>query len=254
MNQRHAHFYWGNTTLPWFQYLSMWSFRIHHPDWRVTLYRPHPHEQTAYPAGRCYFDDALKADIEMAFVDPDEVTGASLTGYDASSAWCQVFRSDVLRHWLLHRHGGIWSDVDVLYFRSVLGSSIDQGEVALVWDGEYAHTAVISATAGAEALRILVERQRALSPATQAPGGQSPFGPGFWVETFGSVENAPGVARARYIEFISEPNPESVAHHARGARIPWASMTPDNYAERIRDAIPSIEGEYAIQAIKEVLP
>ena len=250
---RKAHFYWGNTTLPWFQHLAIRSFVAAHPSWEVMLWRPF--DQTHYPAGADHTLEVEAVGVQVIHVDPDSLTGTSLEGYDSTNAWCQVSRSDALRHWLLYEHGGLWSDTDVLWFRSVKGSSLDQGDVAIIWDGDYVHTAVISANrTGATVLKTLLDRQREISPAYQPPGGQGPFGPGLWTETLLDPGKVSGLARARYIEFISEPNPESVAYHSRGARVPWGSMNVDNYAEQIRAAISSPEGEHLITAIDRVVP
>lgn len=235
-NERRAYFYWGNVTLPWFQHLSVASFVKQHPNWQVTLWRPAPDEQATYDAGRCYFPDVeVLPNVNFAEVNVEQTTCTSVTGYDASITWTQTIRSDALRNWLLYEHGGLWSDMDVLWFRSVEDSSLDNGKVSMVWESNWSmvYIGVLAAERGSEAMAMLCAKQREKSPAVQNPGGQSPFAAKLWIETFGDPEKIPGFVCAKMTDFY-EP-PWSVACHAYGARIPWGSLTPENYANKIID-------------------
>lgn len=237
---KRAHFYWGNTTLPWLQSLSIRSFRHLHPDWEVNVYRPTT--PCVYDIAADYWDTIRGC--TMHTIDVRAMTGCSLQGYDSTNAWMHTTWSDALRNHLLFTVGGLWSDVDVLWFRSVEGSTLDGDGVRLLWNSaDMVHNSLMSAaTVHSRAFGMLCEMQRAISPAVQASGGQSPFGAELFQRTFGNYWGMPDMRQIREGEFQGPPY--SVARHFRAARILWASTTPDNYREKLSE-VPGLSDDVA---------
>lgn len=112
-----VYFYWGGQSLPYLGYLSITSFIKHNPDWRVKFYYPKKRvsaqswssTEQKYPrTWKDYTDKIFSLDIEKTEVDFELWLGIS---NDVS----EVHKSDFLR-WGLLPDGGVWSDMDILYF------------------------------------------------------------------------------------------------------------------------------------------
>lgn len=85
-----AHFIWlGPKPLPSFGQDAIQSFKSIHSDWEVRLWR----------------------DL------PEEMPGELRDAIDASPLF--VHRADILRAWLLFKHGGFYFDLDFLFFRRI---------------------------------------------------------------------------------------------------------------------------------------
>lgn len=238
--------YWGNTRLPWLQWLSIRSFARSNPDWKAILWVPPENERCPYDTktdmyesiGVGNFMDQVGVEIRVA--DTYALTGAVLDGYELQNAWRHTAMSDALRLHLLHDMGGIWSDVDVFWFGKVEDSSLwlkDGKTVGLWWrGGDGVYNSLISAEVGAPAIKRLLDDVRRISPIKQAPGGQSPFGAEMWFKAFGQgggPSNVPGHQQSNPGDFHERPY--SIAAHVRGARLMWGSMDADNYKQLCAD-------------------
>lgn len=119
---RIAHFYWGGSPLSFLRYLTLASFRRHNPDWHMILHQP-KHPSLAAPAwqsseqsdryqGPDHTDRVTELDVEIrchVFQD---------LGFDDQAH--EVHKSDFLRWQVLSHQGGLWSDMDIIYLRSML--------------------------------------------------------------------------------------------------------------------------------------
>ncbi len=122
-----AHFYWGEVSLPFLRYLSIFSFHKQNPDWKINLYYPKirhsnktwpTHEQKYETNGPDYYPLLSKLPINQIEFDfktagiKDEIS--------------EVHKSDFLRWLLLGTDGGLWSDLDIIYFKPLnLGLSFN---------------------------------------------------------------------------------------------------------------------------------
>jgi Glycosyltransferase sugar-binding region containing DXD motif len=239
-----AHFYWGNTTLPWLQSLSILTFRKLHPDWEVNVYT------SATP---CVYDSVHDywntiEDCNIYTIDVRDITGASLNGYPDNNPWHHTAWSDALRNYLLLTRGGVWSDVDVLWYARADGSSLDGPGVRMLWTFGVSNGLIAAGSIGLDAFERLCKRQRFSSPAHQVPGGQSPFGPEMWEDEFGNPYGVPDFHQLHGHQF-HEP-PYSRAMHYRAARIQWVSITSANWREKCSEFPDVIRG---IERALEVL-
>jgi hypothetical protein len=116
-----VHFYWGNDTISFLRYLSVYTFQKFNPDWRIQFYYPTEKyrgartwstpEHSGKFSGPNYLGRLLDLNIEKI-----ELNFADL-GIDSQIP--ETFKSDLLRWYLLTHVGGLWSDMDILYFRPV---------------------------------------------------------------------------------------------------------------------------------------
>jgi hypothetical protein len=119
---RMAYFYWGGETLPYLRYLTLSSFRKFNPDWNMTLYVPKKlqsnlcwvsseHKLVKSGTGKCYL--SLVKDLGIKIVEFD------MEKLGLSNDLSEVHKSDYLRWHLLGTVGGLWSDMDIIYFKSI---------------------------------------------------------------------------------------------------------------------------------------
>lgn len=116
-----AHFYWGEEVLPYARYLTVFTFLKHNPDWKIKYYYPKIRQkkqmwnsfELKYDVSHLedYTSQLKKLPIETIELD----FSLLLMPNDIS----EVFKSDLLRWHLLSTVGGLWSDMDILYFRSM---------------------------------------------------------------------------------------------------------------------------------------
>lgn len=110
-------FFWGNDTLSWMRFLTLRSFRILNPDWEMTLYTAKctgnkktwsekaAQDFFAYE-GKNYFYKVRDLNIE--------VRDWKMTGLQVEGA---SHLSNFLKWHKLNAHGGIYSDMDILWVR-----------------------------------------------------------------------------------------------------------------------------------------
>lgn len=115
-----AHFYWGNSIMPWLRYTTIKSFSICNPEWKIKLYTPTSHfsggkmwEQKIAAQKENYRKDYMEEvknlpNTEIITVDFNKMGVGDIP---------EVFRSDLIRLQALGTEGGLWSDMDVTYFR-----------------------------------------------------------------------------------------------------------------------------------------
>ncbi|MGE5581481.1 MAG: hypothetical protein ACM3X9_02995 [Bacillota bacterium] len=114
-----AHFYWGNDTISFLRYLSVYSFKKYNPDWHIRLYYPKiryrgektwsSQEQTGKFSGPNYLERLFAMSIEKVEVD--------FSHHGMDNYMPETFKADFLRWYLLANVGGLWSDIDIIYFR-----------------------------------------------------------------------------------------------------------------------------------------
>lgn len=113
-----AFFYWGNTVLPFLRFISIASFKKMNPDWRVILFTPtklttkiswKEEENREKLKTQDYMSEVSRFGIYVEKFDFSKI------GY--SNDLSEVIKSDILRTYLLHIYGGLWTDIDILYYR-----------------------------------------------------------------------------------------------------------------------------------------
>ena len=122
-----ANFYWGSSKMSFMRYMTIKSFRKHNPDWSVHLYTPqhistgttwrkfdnhHQNDSSDYKSEEDYFSQLLSEEpIKIIKVDFSK----TVIGSSAS----EPHKSDFLRWNVLYQKGGLWSDMDIVYHKSM---------------------------------------------------------------------------------------------------------------------------------------
>lgn len=115
--------YWGrNKPLSLLRYTTIISFIRLNPDWKVIVFYPkhisyeetwRGNEQKAnFYKGKDYFD-------ELTNIIYTKEVDFNLTEKDGKDPrnMPEVFKSDMLRIYLLSKHGGVWSDFDIVFLK-----------------------------------------------------------------------------------------------------------------------------------------
>jgi hypothetical protein len=118
-----AHFYWGGEKLSYLRYWTVKSFQKLNPDWEIKIHVPaalsnaapewDTFQQKNINIKRDYFN-------ELALIDNVEIVKHNFSNYNFDNNAHEVHKSDFLRWHLLDKHGGIWSDFDILYTAPVV--------------------------------------------------------------------------------------------------------------------------------------
>ncbi len=113
--------YWDGSPLSYLNYLTVLSFNKYNKDWKIIIYVPickteniswkTPEQKLKY-TGKCYFDK-LK---EIHNVTLQKIC-LNKIGFDNNVS--EVIKSDYFRYYILKKHGGLWSDFDIIYTGSI---------------------------------------------------------------------------------------------------------------------------------------
>jgi len=113
-----AHFYWGGQKLSYLRYWTVKSFQRLNPDWKIIIHVPavlsnaapewDTFQQKNVNIKRDYFN-------ELAAISGVDIVKHDFSSYNFDNNAHEVHKSDFLRWHLLAKHGGVWSDFDILY-------------------------------------------------------------------------------------------------------------------------------------------
>ena len=164
--------YWDGNTLPFLNYLTVPTFHRYNPDWEIRLYVPkfryiseptwNTGEQVGAIKARCYFQQ-LK---DLEYVQVVEVDLQEIGFYNDVH---EVHKSDYLRYYMMHQHGGVWSDLDILYTKPITEISNcrrfrnEQGTDTILIKDEnegYFPVGLLIASAGNDFYKFFSERTR----------------------------------------------------------------------------------------------
>ncbi|MCJ7447907.1 MAG: hypothetical protein MUO72_09450 [Bacteroidales bacterium] len=115
------HFAWGSTLLPYLRLLSIKSFMKYNPDWHIILWTTSNRGPlVTWERGGAldyelsctnYYNELMNLPIQKEVFD--------IKQYGFSNTISEVHKSDFLRLVLLGTYGGIWSDMDILFFKPI---------------------------------------------------------------------------------------------------------------------------------------
>jgi mannosyltransferase OCH1-like enzyme len=143
---RELHVYWGGGVMPYIRYLTVKTFIDHNPDWKVILWLPEqPSVQRTWTSRELnytvecddYFVKLDDLEIEKKYVD--------FSQFGFSNSISEVHKSDYLRLYLLATQGGVWSDMDIIYFKPIENLAVNipenNNKDTFVCIGGYGHSA-----------------------------------------------------------------------------------------------------------------
>jgi hypothetical protein len=139
-----VHFFWGSQKLPFYNFLSILTFRKLHPEYQIHLYRSidddtnarwRTGEQGLQYQGRDYIE------IARSYIDFEKTVDYSQFGLNNSIH--PVHKADIIRQFLMYKVGGLWVDMDVIWINP-LEKLLDDCDVTLVLHGQHSSGIVYS--------------------------------------------------------------------------------------------------------------
>ena len=112
-----VHVYWGGGVLYYLRFMTVKTFMKYNPDWEIRFYYPKHHvkeiswinpEQKFQVIADDFTEELMKLPITKIEVDFND--------YGLSNDMSEVHKSDYIRLQLLSTVGGVWSDMDIMYF------------------------------------------------------------------------------------------------------------------------------------------
>lgn len=192
-----AHFYWGGGKLLYMRFLSIKSFIKYNPDWVVVFHYPRePFKGRSwytdmYPPkineGVCkdYFEDVLKLKVIKNEVD--------FGALGARRNMAEVHKNDYIRVHALKLYGGLWSDMDIIYFKPMTELAVNKPEnkdkKVFVCIGDYGHsTGFNMATPESEFFTFLSDNLNK----EYLPSAYQCWGPDMWNKYYKTLKSVPG--------------------------------------------------------------
>lgn len=112
-----AHFYWGNSVMPFMRVLTILSFKKQNPDWEIRLYSPKI-LSSSLPWKTGEHTYSINAADYSHLLDDIPIV-VDMTNYGFSNQLSEVRKSDIIRTYFLKEPGGLWSDMDIIYFKPI---------------------------------------------------------------------------------------------------------------------------------------
>ncbi len=144
-------FFWGKSKMSWLRYMTLWSFRRLHPDWEMYLYvcdfdpkivsmwtTHHKQDFFNYKKGDDCFD--MVEDLGVNIVEWKNEAIKELPLKDIKELPPSQ-NSNFFKWSLLRDEGGVYSDMDIIYLKSIDSLYNDfvygKGNVAMTHNGKY---------------------------------------------------------------------------------------------------------------------
>lgn len=115
------HLYWDGSSLSFLNFMTVLSFNYYNKFWKIIVYNPIKrtkqlswtgNEQKVAYCGKSYLSELANIEnVIFKTVDLDQ-----LGFYNDAS---EVIKSDYFRYYILQKHGGVWSDFDIIYTSSI---------------------------------------------------------------------------------------------------------------------------------------
>ena len=115
------HFYWGNEKLSFLRFMSVKSFAKYNPDWTIKVHVPavlgkvkptwSSWEQQNVNINEDFMAELKKLNCQLVTHD--------FSQHGFSNDAHEVHKSDFIRWYLLSTDGGVWSDIDIVYTKSM---------------------------------------------------------------------------------------------------------------------------------------
>jgi hypothetical protein len=109
--------------MPFLRYLSIHSFSKCNPDWQIKLYVARTLTQQPTWADHCC-NKGYEA-FENCYHMLQDIPNLEIIEFDSRNQFMldarvsEVHKSDILRLWVLYDQGGVWSDIDILYYKPI---------------------------------------------------------------------------------------------------------------------------------------
>ena len=115
------HLYWDGSKMSYLNYLTIVSFNEYHKNWKIIVHMPTDRnteiiwktsEQKLIYNETCYFDKVKKvSNVIIKYINLNEI------GFRNDAP--EVIKSDYFRYYILQKHGGVWTDFDIIFTGSI---------------------------------------------------------------------------------------------------------------------------------------
>jgi len=145
---RVLHTYWGGGKLVYLRYLTIKTFMKFNPDWQIILWYPKiPNRAKSWriEPGNKELNESLYKDY-LPDLMALSITKMSINFDDLriGKNMAEVHKADYTRINTLYLYGGIWSDLDILYFKPMTEMSINipenRNKEVFVCMSDYGHS------------------------------------------------------------------------------------------------------------------
>lgn len=135
------HFFWDASRLSYLQYLTIVSFHKFNPDWEIIIHEcEEPQEEMTWDtneqklrySGKDYYPN-LK---QLEYVKINKINFKEI-GFSEDVS--DVYKSDYVRWYMLSTMGGVWSDMDILYFKPMTEIKMPDDVKTVICSGDLKH-------------------------------------------------------------------------------------------------------------------
>lgn len=121
------HCYWGGSLLPYLRFMTIKSFMNLNPDWKVILWHPKVvFESVTWTSGELDYKvkcrNFLPELMELPIIK--EEVDFEVLGFRKNTA--EVHKCDYIRINSLSLYGGVWTDMDVIYFKPIIELEVNK--------------------------------------------------------------------------------------------------------------------------------
>jgi hypothetical protein len=116
------HLYWDGSPLSYLNLCTVLSFNKYNAFWKINIYLPkNPNTERTWLIvdpeeeykGKDYFNELKKiSNVNIHYIDFD------LTNFQFKDA-NEIIKSDYLKYYILNKFGGVWSDFDIIFQKSI---------------------------------------------------------------------------------------------------------------------------------------
>lgn len=114
------HTYWGGGIMPYLRYVTIKSFMKYNPDWEIMFWYPkYPFTKIKWRTGELDYKIHCKDFLPELMNLPIKKTVVDFNEIGFLNDVTENFKSDYLRAHTLNTIGGVWSDMDIIYFKPI---------------------------------------------------------------------------------------------------------------------------------------
>ena len=190
------HVYWGGGKLNYLRFLTVKTFKALNPDWQIIYWCPKDsftgrswgpekgHEAIKDKNFKDYMPDLEKITTKMP---------VDFKAYFPMTNMPEVHKNDYIRIYALFYYGGVWSDMDILYFKPIEALKVNvpenKNKESFVCIGGYGHsTGFNMAIENSEFFRRLYNEVLK----QYQPWNYQCWGPDLFNKHFKTIQNIPG--------------------------------------------------------------
>jgi len=140
------HIYWGGGIMTYIRFLTIKSFINQNPDWKIMFWYPKfPNKNMTWYTEEQKYDISQCTDFLPKLMNmPITKTSVDFRDYGFDNNISEVHKADFIRLELLSTIGGLWSDMDIFYFKpmnSLYLNTIENKNIETFYcDHDYGHS------------------------------------------------------------------------------------------------------------------